>query len=316
VSARAEPARGRLEPVPAVARIMERPGLAAVAGALTIAFSAILVKLAEVSPSTAAIFRCAYALPVLGALALWEDRRFGPRTRRDRTLAAIAGVFFAGDLIFWHHAIADVGAGLATVLGNLQVVIVPFAAWAALSERIERRILIALPLVCSGVVLISGALESGAYGEHPARGVLFGFLTGLTYAGFILVLRQGSGDLRRPAGPLFDATLVATLVAVAAGLAVGDAELVPTWPEHAWLVTLALTSQVIGWLLITVSLPRLPAALTSVTLTIQPVGSVILGVILLSTLLQLGGVACIVAALLSIASRRAPAKPPAPAAET
>ena len=193
------------------------------------------------------------------------------------------------------------------MLGNLQVVIIPFAAWALLGERIERRILVALPLVCSGVLLISGALESGAYGEHPARGVLFGLFTGITYAGFILVLRHGSGDLRRPAGPLFDATAVATVVAVAAGLVVGDAELMPTWPAHGWLLTLALSSQVIGWLLITVSLPRLPAALTSVTLTIQPVGSVILGVILLSeepSPLQLGGIACIIAALLSIASRR------------
>ena len=293
--------------MPVVARTMDRPGLAAVAGALTIAFSAILVKLAEVSPSTAAIFRCAYAIPVLGALALWEDRRFGPRTRRDRLLAAVAGVFFAGDLIFWHHAIEDVGAGLATVLGTLQVVMVPFAAWLLLGERIGRRILVALPLVCSGVVLISGALESGAYGDNPARGVMFGFLTGITYAGFILVLRHGSGDLRRPAGPLFDATAVAAVVAVVAGLAVGDADLVPSWPAHAWLVALALSSQVLGWLLITVSLPRLPAALTSVTLTIQPVGSVILGVILLSeepTLLQLAGVACIIAALLSIATGR------------
>jgi drug/metabolite transporter (DMT)-like permease len=298
-----------LEPLPVVARIMARPGLAAVAGALTIAFSAILVKLANVSPSTAAIFRCAYALPVLGALALWEDRRFGARARRDRLLAAGAGVFFAADLIFWHHAIHDVGAGLATVLGNLQVLIIPFAAWAILGERIGRRILLALPLVCCGVLLISGVLEAGAYGDHPMRGVLFGFLTGVAYAGFILVLRQGSGDLRRPAGPLFDATAVATLVAIAAGLIVGDADLVPSWPAHGWLLTLALTSQVVGWLLITVSLPRLPAALTSVTLTIQPVGSVILGVILLSeqpTVLQLAGVACILAALLSIAARRTP----------
>jgi drug/metabolite transporter (DMT)-like permease len=91
---------------------------------------------------------------------------------------------------------------------------------------------------------------------------------------------------------------------------VGDADLVPSWPAHGWLFTLALTSQVLGWLLITVSLPRLPAALTSVTLTIQPVGSVILGVILLGedpTALQLAGVAFIVTALLSIAvTRRAP----------
>jgi drug/metabolite transporter (DMT)-like permease len=294
-----------------VTRVLHRrPGVAAVAGALTIAFSAILVKLADVEPSTAAIFRCAYALPVLWTIAHLEDRRFGARPLRERRIAIPAGMFFAADLICWHHAIGDVGAGLATVLGNLQVVVVPFVAWALLGERIEARLLAALPLVCSGVVLISGVLETGAYGEHPIRGVVFGILTGLTYAGFILVLRHAGADLRRPAGPLFDATAVATVAALLTGIAIGEADLVPTWPAHAWLVTLALTSQVIGWLLITVSLPRLPAALTSVTLTIQPVGSVLLGVILLGeepSGLQLAGVACILAGLLSVARRRAPA---------
>jgi drug/metabolite transporter (DMT)-like permease len=288
--------------------LSRRPGVAAVAGALTIAFSAILVKLADVEPATAAIFRCLYALPALGLIAWLEDRRLGARPLRERRLAIPAGIFFAADLIFWHHAIGDVGAGLATVLGNLQVVVVPFVAWMLLGERIETRLLAALPLVCSGVVLISGVLETGAYGDHPIRGVVFGILTGLTYAGFILVHRQSGADLRRPAGPLFDATLVATVAALVAGVAVGEADLVPSWPAHGWLLTLALTSQVLGWLLITVSLPRLPAALTSVTLTIQPVGSVLLGVILLGeepSLLQLAGVACILAGLLSIARRRA-----------
>jgi drug/metabolite transporter (DMT)-like permease len=283
-----------------------RPGVAAVLGALTIAFSAILVKLADVEPATAAIFRCAYALPVLGVFAWYEDRRYGRRPLRDRRLAIPAGIFFAADLIFWHHAIADVGAGLATVLGNTQVVVVPFVAWLLLHERVEARLLAALPLVCSGVVLISGVLETGAYGDHPVRGVVYGLLTGLSYAGFILVLRRAGADLRRPAGPLFDATAVAAVAAVIAGLAVGEADLVPSWPAHGWLVVLALTSQVLGWLLITVSLPRLPAALTSVTLTIQPVGSVLLGVILLGeepSALQLAGVACILAGLVAIARR-------------
>jgi drug/metabolite transporter (DMT)-like permease len=287
-----------------------RPGVAAVAGALTIAFSAILVKLADVEPATAAIFRCAYALPILGAIAYAEDRRYGARPLRERRIAIPAGMFFAADLIFWHHAIADVGAGLATVLGNLQVVIVPFVAWALLGERVQTRLLAALPLVFSGVVLISGVLETGAYGDHPIRGVVFGFMTGVTYAGFILVLRHAGADLRRPAGPLFDATAVAAVAALLAGVVLGEADLVPTWPAHGWLITLALTSQVIGWLLITVSLPRLPAALTSVTLTIQPVGSVLLGVILLGedpSALQLAGVACILAGLLSIARRKASA---------
>jgi len=289
-----------------VTRALERPGAVAVAGALTIAFSAILVKLADVEPATAAIFRCAYALPLLGALAWFEDRRYGRRPLRTRKIAIPAGIFFAADLIFWHHAIADVGAGLATVLGNTQVVVVPFVAWLLLSERVEARLLAALPLVCSGVVLISGVLETGAYGDHPVRGVVYGLLTGLSYAGFILVLRRAGADLRRPAGPLFDATAVATIAAVIAGLAVGEADLVPSWPAHGWLLLLALTSQVLGWLLITVSLPRLPAALTSVTLTIQPVGSVLLGVVLLGeepSVLQLVGVGFILAGLLAIARR-------------
>ena len=290
----------------------ERPALAAVLGVLTIAFSAILVELANVAPATAAIFRCLYALPVLGALAWREDRRHGPRPARERRLAIPAGIFFAADLICWHHAIGDVGAGLATVLGNLQVVVIPFAAWAALGERVPPRILAVLPLVCVGVVLISGLLEKGAYGADPARGVAFGVATGLTYAGFILVLRHGSRDLRRPAGPLFDATAVATVAAILAGIAIGEADLVPSWPAHGWLVTLALTSQVLGWLLIAISLPRLPAALTSVTLTIQPIGSVLLGAVLLGehpSALQLGGCACILAGLLAIARRRAAARP-------
>jgi drug/metabolite transporter (DMT)-like permease len=295
--------------------LSRRPGAVAVAGALTIAFSAILVKLADVEPATAAIFRCLYALPALGLLAWLEDRRYGARPLRSRRLAIPAGIFFAADLIFWHHAIGDVGAGLATVLGNLQVIVVPFAAWLVLGERIQPRLLAALPLVCSGVVLISGVLETGPYGEHPMRGVVFGILTGLSYAGFLLVLREAGADLRRPAGPLFDATAVATVASVIAGFAIGEADLVPTWPAHGWLIVLALTSQVLGWLLITVSLPRLPAALTSVTLTIQPVASVLLGVIILGehpSALQLAGVGCILAGLLTIARRRTPGRAPVP----
>lgn len=287
----------------------------AVAGALTIAWSSILVEWAGVSPETAAIFRCLYALPLLYLLATVEDRRFGARDPRSRKLAAAAGVFFAADLIFWHHAIADVGAGLATVLGNLQVAFVPLVAWLVLSEHPSRRVLATLPIVLLGVVLVSGAVESTAYGDDPARGALFGLLTGIAYAGFILTLRAGSADLRRPAGPLFDATAVAAVAAAIAGAAMGRADFAPSWPEHGWLVLLALSSQVLGWMLISTSLPRLPAAITSILLTIQPVGSMILGAILLgedASALQLLGVAAILTGLVAVASSRGrPAPAPA-----
>jgi drug/metabolite transporter (DMT)-like permease len=284
-----------------VGPLSSRAGKAAIAGALTIAFSAILVRKANVSPSTAAVFRCAYAVPVLWVLARRESSRFGPRTSRERRLAIWAGLFFAADLICWHHAIADVGAGLATVLGNLQVVLVGVVAWMVLGERPEARVIAAVPVVLFGVVLISGVLGHDAYGDDPLLGVVFGVLTALTYCGFILVLRQSGRDERRPAGPLFEATAWATVFTLIAGAIIGDLDLVPSWPAHGWLVVLAITSQVIGWLLISVSLPRLPAAVTSVLLTIQPVGSVILGVVLLGeepSVLQLVGVAAVFCGIL------------------
>ena len=280
------------------------PRALAVAGALTIAFSSILVALADVSPESAAIFRCAYALPVLWLLDARERRRFGPRDVRERRLALAAGVLFAADLISWHHAIAAVGAGLATVLANLQVAFVPLIAWAALGERPASRVLAALPVILGGIVLLSGVLETGAYGSDPVAGIVFGLLTGIAYAGFILVLRQGGADLRRPAGPLYEATATAAIVALGAGLALGRADLEPSWPAHGWLLTLALSSQVLGWLLISTSLPRLPAALTSVLLTLQPAGSLVLGALLLGeepTLLQLAGAAAVLAALVGVA---------------
>ena len=87
-----------------------------------------------------------------------------------------------------------------------------------LSEAPGRRILRALPLTLIGVAAHLGALEDGAYGAHPARGVVLGALTGLSYAGFILLLRHGTDDERRPAGPLFDATFVSAIACLAAAL--------------------------------------------------------------------------------------------------
>jgi drug/metabolite transporter (DMT)-like permease len=283
----------------------------ALLGAITIAFSSILVRLSHASPSTAAIFRCAYALPVLGLLAVIEDRRFGRRSWRDRRLGLAAGIFFAADLLLWHNSIADVGAGLATVLANIQVVLVPLVAWALLAEPPGRPVLIALPVSLLGVLLISGVLDHHAFGRDPTRGTLFGIGAGIAYVGFLLLLRQGGSDLRRPAGPLFDATAVAAVLCVLAGLVIGDARLVPTWPSAGWLVTLALSSQVVGWLLIGTSLPRLPAAITSVILTVQPLGSVALAALIFGESpsgLQLLGVVLVLVALVAAGrSRRSPA---------
>ena len=291
-------------------------------GAFAIAFSSILVKLSHASPSTAAIFRCAYALPLLALLAWREDRRYGARSWHDRRAAIASGVFFAADLVLWHHSIEDVGAGLATVLANIQVVLVPLVAWLTLAERPGRQVLAWLPVALLGVVLISGVAEHGAYGQDPTAGAVYGAAAGIAYVGFLLLLRRGGVDLRRPAGPLFDATATAAVVASLIGIVVGDARFVPAWPGAGWLAVLALTSQVLGWLLITISLPRLPAAITSLLLMIQPIGSMVFGAVIFAespSALQLLGVVLVMAAV-AFATRGTTSAPaahsPVPVSET
>jgi drug/metabolite transporter (DMT)-like permease len=294
------------------ARLSGNPVFAALAGAVAIAFSAILYRLADVSPSTGAFFRCAYAVPPLLLLAWWEDRRLGRRPWRSRGWAWLAGAFLAVDLIIWHRSIEYVGAGLATVLGNTQVLLVGVAAWLLFRERPSRSGLMAIPVAMVGVVLISGVLDEGAYGDDPALGVLFGLLTGVAYTGFLLALRHGASN-RRVAGPLCDATLACAVLTIPAGLALGELDFLPPPSAQLWLLLLALSSQVFGWLLITVSLPRLPAVVTSVLLTLQPVCSVLFAAVLLGedpSALQLAGVAAILGGLLlASASRRDPASP-------
>jgi drug/metabolite transporter (DMT)-like permease len=294
---------------------LPHPGLLAVAGALTIAFSGIMVRLADVEPSTAAFFRCAYALPALLPLVVWERRKYGPRVRKQVALAWGAGFLFTADLILWHHSIAAVGAGLGTVLGNVQVLLVGLAAWLFLGERLGRRMLAAVPVAFVGVVLISGVVGEGAYGDDPRLGAVFGIGTAIAYTGFILVLRAGNADMRRPAGPLFDATLACALGCLVVGAALGELDLRPSWPAHGWLVLLALTAQVLGWLLITLALPRLPAALTSVLLTSQPVAAVLLAMVLVDeqpSLVQLLGIVVVIGAILLATAGRKP-EPAAPA---
>jgi drug/metabolite transporter (DMT)-like permease len=277
--------------------IARRPRLAALVGAMFIAFSGIFYRFAEVSPATATVFRCFYGLPILAFVAYLEHRRYGPLPNLVVRLSIIAGVFFAADLLSWHHAVDAVGAGLATVLGNMQVLIVGVVAWLVFGERPPRSAVLALPIVIVGAVLISGVVGSGAYGANPPLGVALGTFTAFSYAGYLLVIRRGGRDLRRPAGPVAISTASTMVVAIVVGLILGELDPVPAWPSHGWLALVGVTSQSIGYLVIGISLPRLPAALVSIILLAQPVATVVIARILLDeepSIPQLLGVVLVV----------------------
>jgi len=286
-----------------------RPVLTAVLGAACISSSAILVTLAHVGAISTAFFRCALALPILVPLAVLEQRRLGRRPLASRRNAMAAGLFLAVDLVLWNHAISDVGAGVATVLGNLQVLFVVAFAWLALRERPDRRYMIILPVVLVGVVLVSGMLGGHATGLHPLAGVGYGIATSAAYACFLLTLRSTAGRTPHVAGQLADATVGATVGAIALGLPLGGIQLAISWRSFGWLLLLAVLSQTVGWLLITSSLPRLPAAMSSLLLLLQPAAALVLAAVVLReepTLVQVAGALLVCLGVLAVARTTAP----------
>ena len=287
--------------------------LLALLGAVTISFSAILVRLADVSPSTAAFYRPAYGLPFLVAAALLLPAS-PPRPRRERWLAVGAGGLMGVAFTLWNHAIEAIGAGLSTVLGNTQVVFVGLVAWWLHGERPTRAAMAAVPVVFLGALATSGLGGGAAYGEAPLRGVALGLANGVSYAAFLLLFRTIGRGRRVAAGPLADATLGAAVVTLLAGLASDPGfALAPSWPAHGWLALAGLGPQTVGWLCILYALPRLPALATSVILLLQPVLTVAWAWWLLAETpspVQLAGVGLVLVgvALLSAvgSARRAP----------
>ena len=101
----------------------------------------------------------------------------------------------------------------------------------------------------------------------------------------------------------------AAMIAGALASAVFDSHFTftPGLTSSMWLAMLAIGSQVIGWLLIGVALPRLPVVETSVLLLGQPVFTVIWGVLLFDerlSLLQWAGSAIVLAGVAALSFKR------------
>lgn len=285
-----------------------RTMLIALAGATVISFAPLLYIRSDTTPLTGAFYRMLYALPLLGLL-VWTSKKEDPRNSNSRWLAFGAGVLLAIDFVGYHSAIDYIGSGIATMIGNSQVIIVTLVSWWLLGERPNRFILLSLPLVMFGLVLISGIWDDAPYGEDPVKGVIGGMVAAVFYSSFLIVYRQSN----RIGGPAVNAQFDATTGATLGILILGSMPLTSvgieaidhsiTWPNHGWLILLALSCQVIGWIAITYALPRLPAAHTSFAVLLQPVLTIIWGVILLNespSLQQSAGMALIFAAIIAV----------------
>jgi len=256
-------------------------------GGIVVSFAPILYAISNANPLTGAFFRMLYALPFLLLIILFR-RAEDSRSRNTRLIALIAGFAFSLDFLGYHSTVDWIGAGIGTLIGNSQVIIVTLMSWWLFGERPNLSILISLPIVMIGLFLISGILDDDPYGEYPVRGVIAGIFTAIFYSAFLIIYRFANRELAPAVNLQFDSTVGCALGLLILSflplqsIYVEPIDFQPSLPTHGWLLALALLSQVTGWLAIAYSLPRLPAAHTSFAILLQPTFTIIWGIIFLS----------------------------------
>jgi drug/metabolite transporter (DMT)-like permease len=246
------------------------PRLRLFAGAALISLSPVWVKLVSVPATTSGFYRVFIGGAALAIylLATRKPLRFSSRVW---SVLGLAAVFFALDLWFWHRSILYIGPGLSTLLANFQVFILMLVGAVFLGQKPAPAQLVAIPLALFGLAMIVGFDWQGLPGDYRL-GVVFGLLTAIMYAGYLLTMRY-SRQGAAPGMPTREIAVVSVLSAAllgAAALTEGQSLAVPTAADFGWLAAYGVLSHCLGYILIVSSLPQVSTTEAGLALLLQP----------------------------------------------
>ncbi|MGE5616376.1 MAG: DMT family transporter [Bacillota bacterium] len=268
------------------------------AGGCAIAFAPIFVRLSDTGPVASAFWRTALAAPLLWVWAVRQGSA-SPRDER-RALAPIvaAGLFFAADLGVWHWSIVWTSVANATLLANLATIFVTLTGWLLWKERVTRVFLAGMVAALVGMFVLVGPHFS--IGGTQLVGDALGALTAIFYGSYMLAIKRARDAQASTARLMAWSTTISAIVLLPIALLFPQ----PMLPQGAsgWLVLfgLAIVTQILGQGLIAYAFAHLSAALSSVSLLIQPVMATIFAWLLFGeavTAMQFAGGAIVLAGI-------------------
>jgi drug/metabolite transporter (DMT)-like permease len=250
--------------------VLKAPHLRLFVGAVLISLSPVWVKLVSVSPTTSGFYRVAIGSVTVLLLMVFARQKL-ELSRRAWIFVGLAGAFFALDLFFWHRSIIYVGPGLSTLLANFQVFILMAAGVVVLRQKPGATQLFAVPLALIGLVMIIGLDWRGLPGDYRL-GVIFGLLTAIMYAGYLLSLRAArvNSKSRVPLAEVAMVSMVSTVLLVLIAQAEGVSLAVPDASDIKWLLGYGILSHSFGALFLASSLPHVSTTEAGLALLLQP----------------------------------------------
>lgn len=238
---------------------------ALLAGNVTLALGALLVRWADTGPVAAGFWRMLLPIPLFAALA-WRESGGGLPRPRNIALLLVAGGFFALDIASWHLGIGLTTLANSTLFGNAGSLVlmvwglVAMRRWPTLREGAA-----VVSAIAGAATLLGRSLEISI---DTVRGDLLSFLAGLFYVAYLIPAQKA----RAAMGPWSVLTVVCLAAAPLLYLSArGLGE--PVWPGTAgWgpVVALAISSQILGQGLLVYSLKHFGPLIIGLSLLIQP----------------------------------------------
>lgn len=242
--------------------------VALIAGGAALGLSPIFVRLSDVGPTASAFWRLALAVPVLWLWVVLHQPTRALARPSLRNASVLAGIFFAADLGVWHWSIVYTTVANSTLLANFAPIFVTLGGWWLFRQHVSGFFVAAMITALAGTTLLVG--PSFGLGEQRVLGDALGLLTAVFYAAYMLSIKRARETVSTATLMAFSTTVSVLLLFPVALLS--PQPMLPAGLD-GWLVLLglALVSQVLGQSLIAYAFAHLSAALSSVTVLVQPV---------------------------------------------
>lgn len=169
-------------------------------GILFLSFTAPWQKLSNFDPATGAFLRVLIGTLCLVPFAMKEAKNIGKLSKKGVWLSLLAGLVLGIDFTAWNYSIVFVGSGIASILLNIQVIILPALAFFTDKERIPISYYFIAPIMLAGVILAGGALETGIIDPNGpqevfglgimAVGTICGLTSGVCYGIYLFASRR------------------------------------------------------------------------------------------------------------------------------
>ena len=309
------------QPPAEASRPIVSPTAAVLLAVLAASTASLFIRYAQASAPSLAIaaWRMAISSAVLIPLALLRHRSDLLRTSRsDLVLIGISGALLALHFATWITSLAHTTVASSVVLVSIAPLFVALLSPMLLHERIERSAALGIGLAFVGVLVIAandacpssfGAMACPTwdefFGGEAIKGDLLALAGAAAVAGYMLVGR--SVRARMSLVPYITLTYSAAAVVLLALTAIAHQPLLGFPAQtYGWILLLALIPQLIAHSTYNWALKYLPAALVSISLLGEPVGSTALAFVLLGETpsgLKLAGAALILAGIV-LAIRR------------